>query len=62
MKQYKVKLKNGVIPIPDELMKELGWSIGDEVVFEETQMWEEHGEFRGLTIGLAKELDSKGEN
>jgi bifunctional DNA-binding transcriptional regulator/antitoxin component of YhaV-PrlF toxin-antitoxin module len=55
MKQYTVKLEGDILPIPDELMEELGWKIGDEVVVEETEIFEEHGSFRGITIAFAED-------
>lgn len=39
-----------VLPIPDELMKEMGWEIGDELIFEETEIWHEDYEGKGLIL------------
>ena len=39
-----------VLTLPDELLKEMSWEIGDTLVWEETLIWEEHGEFPGFTL------------
>ena len=38
------------LPIPDELLAEMGWNLGDELLWEETLMCEEHGEYPGYTL------------
>ena len=38
------------IRLPDELMEQLGWEIGDEVEWEETEICEDWGEHKGLTL------------
>ena len=39
-----------VLTFPDELLKEMGWEIGDTLVWEETTICEDHGEFPGFTL------------
>jgi hypothetical protein len=39
-----------VLTFPDELLKEMGWGIGDTLVWEETTICEDHGEFPGFTL------------
>lgn len=39
-----------ILPIPDELLAEMGWKENDELVFEETQICEDHGEYHGLIM------------
>ena len=38
------------IRLPDELMEQLGWEVGDEVEWEETEIGEEWGEHKGFTL------------
>ena len=46
-----------ILPIPDDLLVEMGWSEGDTLVWEETLMCEEHGEYPGFT--LRKKYDNE---
>lgn len=39
-----------ILPIPDELLAEMGWGEGDELIWEETLMCEDHGEYPGYTL------------
>ena len=39
-----------ILPIPDELLAEIGWDLGDELVWEETLMCEDTGEYPGYTL------------
>lgn len=39
-----------VILLPDEMLKELNWNIGDELNLEETLVCEENGEFQGIVL------------
>ena len=39
------------IRFPDELMEQLGWEMGDEVEWEETEICEDWGEHNGFTLG-----------
>ena len=41
-----------ILPIPDELMRQMEWAEGDELVWENTQMWEDRGEHPGQNIFL----------
>ena len=56
MSKYVVKVEQDpdtgdlILPIPDELLAEMGWVLGDELVWEETQMCEDHGEYPGYTL------------
>jgi len=38
------------VRLPDELMEQLDWEIGDEVEWEETEICEELGEAKGFTL------------
>ena len=38
------------IRLPDELMEQLGWEVGDEVEWEETEIGEVWGEHQGFTL------------
>jgi antitoxin component of MazEF toxin-antitoxin module len=38
------------VRLPDELIEQLGWEIGDEVEWEETEICEEWGEHKGFTL------------
>ena len=38
------------LPIPDELLKELNWKLGDTILVEDTLICSEHGETEGLTL------------
>ena len=38
------------IKIPTELTAQLGWEVGDEVEWEETEIWEEDREHKGFTL------------
>jgi hypothetical protein len=56
MSKYIVRLeedpKTGelILPIPDELLVQVGWGEGDELVWEETLLCEESGEYHGYTL------------
>jgi len=38
------------VRLPDELIEQLGWEIGDEVEWEETEIGENWGEHKGFTL------------
>ena len=38
------------IRLPDELMEQLGWEIGDDVEWGETEICESWGEHKGCTL------------
>lgn len=44
-----------ILPIPTELLNQMGWDFGDELVWEETEICAEYGEYPGYT--LAKKED-----
>jgi len=56
MTKYIVRLeedpKTGelILPIPDEILVEVGWGEGDELIWEETLLCEESGEYPGYTL------------
>ena len=56
MSKYIVKVEQDpdtgelVLPIPDELLAEMGWDLGDEFEWEETIMCEDDGEYPGYTL------------
>ena len=39
------------IDLPQEIINKLGWKIGDEVEWEETEICEDWGEHAGITLG-----------
>jgi hypothetical protein len=39
-----------VLTFPDELLKEIGWGIGDTLVWEETTISEDQGKVTGFTL------------
>ena len=39
-----------ILPFPQELIDEIGWNVGDQLIWEETSIWEEDGEFTGFTL------------
>ena len=41
---------NAFIEIPPELLKQLDWNEGDELEWDETELWEDDGEFKGAVI------------
>jgi len=47
---------NLILPIPDKMLEQLGWKEGDTLVWEETEICEDHGEYPGYT--LRKEYES----
>ena len=42
-----------IIPISEELLKELNLSVGDTLILENTEIWEEYGEFKGVILRKA---------
>lgn len=54
MSRYVVNVeeKNGelILPIPYELLTEMCWKVGDVLVWEETEICEDHGEYPGYTL------------
>ena len=41
---------NAFIEFPPELLKQLDWNEGDELEWDETELWEDDGEFKGAVI------------
>ena len=56
MSKYTVKIEQDpdtgdlILPIPDELLAEIGWNEGDELIWEETMMCEDDGEYPGYSL------------
>ena len=56
MSKYTVKVQEDpetgelILPIPDELLAEMGLKEGDELIWEETLMCEDHGEYPGYSL------------
>jgi hypothetical protein len=48
-----------ILPIPDDLLVQMEWGEGDELVWEETEMWESHGEYPGYTLRKRYENESR---
>ena len=48
-----------ILPIPDELLAEMGWGDGDELVWEETLLCEESGEYPGYTLRRTLENENE---
>ena len=46
---------NCFVPFPRELIDQLGWKEGDEVVWEETEVCEDWGEHMGYLLTRKKE-------
>ena len=63
MSRYIVRLeedpKTGelILPIPDELLVQVGWGEGDELIWEETLICEDWDEYHGYT--LRKKCDNE---
>ena len=54
-KTYKVTVQedaegNAFIELPPELLSQLDWKEGDDLVWDETELWEDDGEFKGLVL------------
>lgn len=48
-----------ILPIPHELLADMGWGEGDELIWEETLMCEDHGEYPGYTLRKKEVYDEK---
>jgi hypothetical protein len=44
-----------IITFPDELMEQVGWKIGDNILWQETLVCEDTGEFTGAVLRKADE-------
>ena len=38
------------IELPPELLEQLGWEVGDDLVWEETELCDDNGEVQGLAL------------
>jgi bifunctional DNA-binding transcriptional regulator/antitoxin component of YhaV-PrlF toxin-antitoxin module len=47
---YTIPVKDGVITLPDELTEKLGWNVGDDISFEETEVCEDSGEYNSVYL------------
>ena len=41
---------NAFIELPPELLTQLGWIEGDDLVWDETEICDDDGEFKGLVL------------
>ena len=48
-----------ILPLPKELVDAVGWDVGDQLIWEETTILEDDGEYAGFTIRKVSD-DSKG--
>ena len=39
-----------ILPFPQELIDEMGWNVGDQLIWEETTILEDDGEYEGFSI------------
>ena len=44
------------VELPQKLIDQLGWEVGDDVEWEESDMWEEWGEHKGFTLSNKSKL------
>ena len=44
------------VELPQKLIDQLGWEVGDEVEWDETELWEEWGEHKGFTLSNKSKL------
>ena len=54
-KTYKVTVQedeegNAFIELPPELLNSLGWKEDDELVWDETELCDDDGEFKGIVL------------
>ena len=56
LETYTIPVKDGVITLPDELTEKLGWKVGDDISFEETEVCEDNGEYNSVYLrNISKE-------
>jgi hypothetical protein len=48
-----------ILPLPKELVDAVGWDVGDQLIWEETTILEDDGEYEGFTIRKVSD-DSEG--
>ena len=41
---------NAFIELPPELLKQLDWNEGDDLVWDETELCDDDGEFKGIVL------------
>ena len=41
---------NAFIELPSELLKQLDWNEGDDLVWDETELCDDDGEFKGAVV------------
>ena len=39
-----------IVPFPQQLIDQMGWNVGDQLIWEQTLICEHHGEFTGFTL------------
>jgi hypothetical protein len=39
-----------ILPFPKELIDAVGWNVGDQLIWEETTILEDDGEYEGFSI------------
>jgi hypothetical protein len=39
-----------ILPFPQELVDAMGWNVGDQLIWEETTILEDDGEYEGFLI------------
>ena len=39
-----------ILPLPKELVDAVGWDVGDQLIWEETTILEDDGEYEGFSI------------
>jgi hypothetical protein len=39
-----------ILPLPKELVDAMGWNVGDQLIWEETTILEDDGEYEGFSI------------
>jgi hypothetical protein len=39
-----------ILPFPQELIDQMGWNVGDQLIWEQTTFLEDDGEYEGFAI------------
>jgi hypothetical protein len=45
-----------ILPLPTKLVDAVGWNVGDQLIWEETTILEDDGEYEGFSIKRQSEL------
>jgi hypothetical protein len=45
-----------ILPFPQELIDQMGWNVGDQLIWEQTTFLEDDGEYEGFAIWRRGEL------